>query len=394
MAKMRVTGRFYVFLLLLAAIIVFIVQRTTNGGSGEFAAIYADSATDVRRASAIIVRDESVFSQTQVSRVEYVATEHTLVNVGDPVAYVYSLEYSERLVRELSEVRSNIQSYHKTVLGREIDSGLEVLDLTVKQRALDLKSLVKRTANGNFQKLVSQLEEAMEARRSYMSSNMRSDARLIKYYDEERQKINTISSWRKLESAPMSGVVSFYMDGYESALTVDSLKDLSIAQVRTVLAGQPLSTGNTSRASTDVFRIVDQNKWYLVVLSNDDGWNPVIGLSYSFQVVGYEDLVYSGTVVRVQKTGDTVMTQIEVADPIGPLIYSRSGEVVLGTNISGLSVPSRAIDKINGKTGVWLYDVPGGTFIEVEVLSNDGKTAIILPLREGVLSQGLRVLIK
>ncbi len=394
MAKMRVTGRFYVFLLLLAAIIVFIVQRATNGGSGEFAAIYADSATDVRRASAIIVRDESVFSQTQVSRVEYVATEHTLVNVDDPVAYVYSLEYSERLVRELSEVRSNIQSYHKTVLGREIDSGLEVLDLTVKQRALDLKSLVKRTANGNFQKLVSQLEEAMEARRSYMSSNMRSDARLIKYYDEERQKINTISSWRKLESAPMSGVVSFYMDGYESALTVDSLKDLTIAQVRTVLAGQPLSTGNTSRASTDVFRIVDQNKWYLVVLSNDDGWNPVIGLSYSFQVVGYEDLVYSGTVVRVQKTGDTVMTQIEVADPIGPLIYSRSGEVVLGTNISGLSVPSRAIDKINGKTGVWLYDVPGGTFIEVEVLSNDGKTAIILPLREGVLSQGLRVLIK
>ncbi len=394
MAKKRVTARFYVFLLLLAAIIVFIVQRSMLGGSSEFAAIYDDTATDVRRVSAIIVRDESVFSQTQVSRVEYIATEHTLVNAGDPVAYVYSLEYSEKLVRELSAVRSNIQSYHKTVLGKEIDSGLEVLDLTVKQRALDLKSLVNRAAYGNFQKLVSQLEEAMEERRAYMSSNMRSDARLIKYYDEERQKVSTIENWRILESAPVPGVVSFYTDGYESALTVDSLKDLTIAQVRSVLAGQPLDTSATSRVSTDVFRVVNQNKWYLVVLSYDDDWNPVIGLTYSFQISGYEDLVYSGTVVRVQKTGDTVMTQIEVADPIGPLIYCRSGDAVLGTNISGLSVPARAIDKINGQTGVWLYDVPGGTFVEVEVLSNDGKTAIILPLREGVLSQGLRVLIK
>ena len=139
---------------------------------------------------------------------------------------------------------------------------------------------------------------------------------------------------------------------------------------------------------------MDQNKWYLSVLSADGSWNPVIGTLYNFQLEGYEDLVYSGTVIRVQKTGSTVMAQLEVTDPIGPLIYQRAGNVVLGTNLSGLLVPSRAVSQMNGQSGVWLYDVPGGTFVPVDVLNNDGKNALILPLVEGVIGAGSRVLIK
>ena len=36
-------------------------------------------------------------------------------------------------------------------------------------------------------------------------------------------------------------------------------------------------------------------------------------------------------------------------------------------------VASRALYEQNGQMGVWLYDVPGGTFVPVEVLANDGQ---------------------
>ncbi len=279
------------------------------------------------------------------------------------------------------------------VLGKELDSQLEVYDLNVKQKALELKSLVLRTTHGNLLKLIDQLTDAMEQRRQYMSANMRSDAKLIKYYDDETQKLNSIESWRTARTADRDGVVSFYMDGYESALSVDRLEELSVADMRAVLAGESLD-GSASRTVTPIYRIVDQNKWYLSVLSADGSWNPVIGTLYNFQLEGYEDLVYSGTVIRVQKTGSTVMAQLEVTDPIGPLIYQRAGNVVLGTNLSGLLVPSRAVSQMNGQSGVWLYDVPGGTFVPVDVLNNDGKNALILPLVEGVIGAGSRVLIK
>lgn len=392
MAGKRVTGRFYVFLMLVAAIILFLF-RDSIFGVNEVAVAYNATASDVRRAQAVIVRDEYVQTETQVTRLEYIASEGTLVNKGDGVACVYSLEYSEKLISELNTIRSNIQAYHKIVLGNELDSQLEVYDLDVKQRALELKNLVNRKTHGNFLKLVDLLEEAMEARRQYMSANMRSDTKLIKYYDEETQKINTISGWRSVRGAERAGVVSFYLDGYETVLTPSTLEELTVDDIRTVLAGGALGSG-AGRNETHIFRVVDQTHWFLSVLSTDTSWNPVLGLEYYFQMEGFEDLVYMGTVVRVQKTGSAVMAQLEVDDPIGPLIYQRSGNVALGTNLSGLSVPSRAVAEVNGQYGIWLYDVPGGTFVPVEIISQSGKTTLIRPLADGVVSAGSQILIK
>ena len=83
-----------------------------------------------------------------------------------------------------------------------------------------------------------------------------------------------------------------------------------------------------------------------------------------------------------------------VVDPIGPLIYQRSGRVTLSSELTGLLVVSEALYNQNGQTGVWLYDVPEGTFVPVEVLSNDGNNALIQPLVENALQSGQIVLIK
>ena len=393
MAGKRVTGRFYVFLMLVAAIILFLFRDSIFGVS-QVAVVMQATTSDIRMAQGVIIRDERVQTENQVTRVEYIASENTLVNKGDSVACVYSLEYSEKLITELNNVRKNIQEYHKIVLGNELDAQLEMYDLTVKQRALELKNLVARKTHGNFLKLVSLLEQSMEERRQYMSANMRSDAKLIKYYDEETQKISTISGWRTVRGADTPGVVSFYMDGYENTLTPSTLDDLTADDVRTVLAGGSLKENTSGRTGTNIYRIVNQENWYLAVVSNDTSWNPVIGLNYSFQMEGFEDLYYTGVVTRVQKTGSYVMAVLEVTDPLGPLIYQRSGSVALGTNLSGLSVPSRAIADVNGQHGIWLYDVPGGTFVPVEVISNDGSNALITPLAEGVLGSGSQILIK
>ncbi|MBQ3078778.1 MAG: hypothetical protein IJC48_02095 [Clostridia bacterium] len=392
MAKVRVTGRFYVFLMLVAAIVLFIF-RDSIFTTSESAVVTTSVAKDVRQVKAVIVRDETLYSEKQVSRVEFIAPEHTLVRAGDPVAYVYSLEYSERLINELNNIRKNIQQYHKVVLGNELDSQLEVYDLTVKQKALDLKSLVRRTTNGNFLKLVEQLESSMEERRQYMSANMRSDTKLIKYYDEEKQKISTIDGWRTAKQTDRDGIVSFYLDGYEDVLTVDSMEDFTISKMQTVLAGGSLGD-SSSRTNTDIFRVVNQNNWYMVVLSEDSSWNPVIGNTYTFQMQGFEDLVYTGVVSRVQKSGTTVMAQLAVTDPIGPLIYQRSGIAALGTDLSGFSVPAKAIVKRDGQDGVLLFDVPGGTFIPVEVIHQDGDRALIFPMVEGAIVVGSHVLIE
>ena len=109
---------------------------------------------------------------------------------------------------------------------------------------------------------------------------------------------------------------------------------------------------------------------------------------------GFEDLAFTAAVTSVKQEGGTLLAVFEIDDPIGPLIYQRTGRAMLSTTISGLSITSKAIHEQNGQKGVWLADVPGGTFVPVEVLSDDGRNALIQPLIEGTIDVGSRVLIK
>jgi hypothetical protein len=144
---------------------------------------------------------------------------------------------------------------------------------------------------------------------------------------------------------------------------------------------------------THFFRIINPAKWYVVLLSKDATWNPVNGQTFTVQFEGFEGSAFSGKVVRMLKASGQVMAQLEMDTALGPLLNKRSGKAMIGINLSGLSVPVKAITIQNGQPGVTVSDVPGGTFVPVEVLSSDSQNAIIQPLVEGTLSIGWRVIL-
>ena len=389
--RKRVTGRFYVFLLILAVIAFLIVRPHLDFGSKE-AVIMTANTQYSQMMDCIIIRDETVTTSESTARVEYIATENTLVNEGDTVAYVYTAGYSEGLLQKLEETRSKIQDYHKnTILQNIKDADLERYDTIVDMMVLEFKHLVNHDSKGSLLTAARQLETAMVNRQEYLRANKREDTKLTKLYDEENTRMTSIQSWRKVEKAGRGGVVSFYMDGYENALTPDTLSSLSPADVRTVLGGGKLSSASNNNG---IYRIVNQDRWYVALVADAETWNPVVGQEYYLQMQGFEDLAFTASVTSVQKESGTLLAVFEINDPIGPLIYQRTGKAMLSITISGLSVTSKAIYEQNGQMGVWLYDVPGGTFIPVEVLSNDGNNALIQPLMEGAIDVGQRVLIK
>ena len=187
------------------------------------AIIEPGSASYSQKTDAVIIRDESVFSSGTIARVEYVAMENTLLNAGDTIAYLYSTGYSESELERLEDIRANIQAYHKTILNNIVDNDLNRLDRIVDMRALELKSLVTHQTTGNLLSLVRQLESAMVDRQDYMRANQREDLNLNRLYQDESTRMNSIASWRTEATADEAGVISFYTDGYESALTPDAL---------------------------------------------------------------------------------------------------------------------------------------------------------------------------
>ena len=393
MRRKKVTGRFFLFLLALLVIAFLIVRPRLFPDSKETVIMMAN-ADQRQTVDCVLLRDESVTMSESTARVEYIAAENSWVDEGSNVANLYATGYSENLLNSLEATRKKIQDYHKQLLANIVDSQLQELDQKVNRKAIEFKNLITRQTIGNLKTVASQLETEMVRRQDYLRQNKRGDSKLTKLYDEENARLASIQSWRTVSNADRSGVVSFYIDGYENDLTPDKLNTLSIADVRAVLAGDRLE--NTRKTLNDgIYRIVNQNRWYVAVLYSGNTWTPMVGQdNYFVQMEGFDDLTYTATVHSVQKENDSTLAIFEVRDPIGPLIYRRTGRAQFSITLTGLSVRVEALYNENGQMGVWVYDVPGGTFVPVEVLSTDGSIAMIQPVVEGALQLGQTVLIK
>ena len=393
MRRKRVTGRFFLFLLALL-VIAFLILRPRLFPSSKETVIMMANADQRQTVDCVIIRDESVTLSESTARVEYIAAEDSLVTEGTTVANLYATGYSESLLNALETTRKKIQDYHKQLLANIVDSQLQELDQKVNRKAIEFKNLITRQTIGNLKTVASQLETEMVRRQEYLRQNKRGDSKLTKLYDEENTRLASIQSWRTVSNADRDGVVSFYIDGYETDLTPSTLNTLSIAQVRSVLAGERLE--NTRKTLSDgIYRIVDQDRWYVAVLYAGNTWTPMVGQdNYYIQMEGFDDLRYTASVHSVQKENDTTLAIFEVRDPVGPLIYKRTGKAQFSITLTGLSVRVEALYNENGQMGVWVYDVPGGTFVPVEVLSTDGTIAMIQPMVEGALQLGQTVLIK
>lgn len=393
MRRRRVAGRFYIFIAILLLAIFLVVRPHLNLGGGGEDVIFVWNSAFEQSMDCVFIRDERVESSEAVVRVEYLAKENTEVAQGDLIANLFTTGYSESLLKRLEETRQNIQAYHKTLLGTIVDNTLDRLDTIIDMTAVDFKNLAAQQTRGNLLTVVEQLETAMVNRQEYLRQNKRDDTKLTKLYDEENARLSSIQSWRKQSTAVSGGVVSFYLDGYEQDLSVDLLESLTPADIRTVLAGGEL--GHTAGTRKNgIYRIVDQDKWYTAILADANSWNPVVDQSYYLKLEGFEDLVYTATVTSVQKSSGMVLAIFEIDQPVGPLIYQRTGRATLSIELSSIAVHTKALYSQNGQIGIWVYDVPGGTFVPVEVLSTDGDIALIQATVDGVLQPGQRVLIK
>ncbi|MEG0934769.1 MAG: HlyD family efflux transporter periplasmic adaptor subunit [Clostridia bacterium] len=393
MRRKRITGRFYVFLALVLIGGYFVLRELIPDAAQEAVVTLANDTYSLS-VDALVVRDEVVTSYEGKGRIVYTATEGQAVKAGDPVCEVYSAGYSEKEMEKLESVRQQVRAYHETILDNIVDTKLDALEAKVEESALKLKSLIANKTGGSLLNLEKELEQAMMARQEYLRQNRREDPKLNELYDRETKQMNAISSWRTLAPAPRAGLVSFYLDGYEDYLTVANLASLTASDVKAVLAGKRPETTVAARLQTNVFRVVSNDKWYMVLMSSDAKWNPISGQEFTFQLEGFPDVAYAGTAIQVQKTQSEVLCVLEINGALGPMMNRRSGKAAIGVHLSGMSVPLGAVATQGGQSGVWLLDATGGTFVPVEVLSSDSHYALVSPLTEGTLAVGQRVQIR
>lgn len=385
---------YFVLVGLVLVFAVFLIIRMLAPGQADYAIVQAGSMSSRFTGDAVIVRNEIVQTHDGVSQIDYIVKEGELLERSQLVATVYDSGFSARELKTLNDYRSQIKEKQK-VLMEDVANDSKMLNLLsqVTERGME----VQRMVQGNGGDLVKQeelLKQVIEERQLYMRQKFKEETKLKLLWENETYQLNRISNWTKQYHTNTRGLISFYSDGFETALNTNTYNQYSPTEVRKIYEGNIPQTGQTGgRKTVPIYRLVKQEPWVVLMLCNEQEWMPVEGRSYKMLIESFDNIIVDAMVESFTRSGGELLVRLLIYDTskLPGVMYMRSCKVQLGENVNSLSVPSRAIFQQNGRKGVVMSTQGGEYFTAVEVVSNDGQTAYIIPENPGVLYEGVRV---
>lgn len=380
--------------LIVLAVIAVAAYFIISSRAPKVGVITGGSIGTVYKAEGVIVRDEKTTSAEGLTTVTFYANEGERVPTGGRIADVYATGYSQSDVSKLLNIRKDIKERLKSeLMTLHNDPQLDRLDSTIQGFAADLKLFIDGKADGNLVNVERQLSTTMARRHTYLKDKLYGNTTqsLREAYETESTLVKRIQSRSDTYLAKQECVVSFYTDGYESVLTTENFENITAAQVSSVLAGEEPQLTTAQRGRTSVFREVAPNEWYILLLSHDQTWNPVEGETYSLTLSGVQNAVVGAVVTSKARTGNELLVRMRVQGNVQPVLNVRTVSVeVTDPGSSGLQVPNAALYFQGEQWGVVMAD-GANYFVPVNVVLRTQTSAVIEPLVEGVLYEGLRV---
>lgn len=324
--------------------------------------------------------------------IDYVAQEGSVVYRGDVICYVYSTGYSTKEMTALQDCRDAIKDYQQTLLKSEtnFDQKMIRLETEVIERGLEVRSLVQG-ARGNLGNQETILETAINQRQSYFRSKYSSDMRLNRLYDDETNQQRRIDSWINQTVATQESIVSFYTDGFEYALTPSEYEKYTPSQVRAMINGQRPETSTAARGRTNLYRLVKQNNYAVLMLVRNTNWNPVEGTTYKLVLEQFTNTVVDAQVLSFTRSGGELLLRLAVIGDVRDVLYMRTCQAQLGEYVDCLLVPEGALYTQNNATGVVLISETAQNFVPVTVHRQENGKAYVSPVQTGLLTAGQTV---
>ena len=332
--------------------------------------------------NALIIRDESIFSQNGVQSIEYISSEGQTVQRGDLLCYVYTTGYNDNEINTLQNYREKIKAYQFSLLENEAayDQRLTTLNNDILQKSQEIRNII-HGVRGDLSGLEVTLQTAIEARQSYVQNKYDSDLTLNRLLDDETTQLRRIDSWIKQEMANENAIISFYTDGFEYFLTPEKFFDYTPNQVKDMLKGVLPDEEIENRGKTNLYRLVNDTDYAILMLLENNDWNPIVGSQYKLSLNNSSNDVLDVSLLSYTRTGNLLLLQLAVIGDVKDVFYLRSIQAKIGEYVDCLKVPNRAIYEQNDQIGVVLdaANEGKGSFAPVTILKKENGYTFIRP---------------
>ena len=292
-----------------------------------------------------IIRNEQVQkSENSTNGIYAIVSEGQKVAINEPIFRYYSNSEKD-ITAQMNDLNYKIQNLLEQENSDNNNNSNTSADIKAIESQIEAKISNLNTLN-NYQ----EINEYKKNIDTLISKKIKfigdiTENKEIKNLVKERNELeNKLKKGSEYQKAPMSGIVSYRVDGLESTLSPDNFNAIN----EQYLESLDLKTNQIISASNECGKIIDNFKCYIAVTMNSkEAMEAKTNDTVKIRIANTEE--ESAKIVQINEESGkrTIIFQINKMNDV--LINHRRISVdVIWWDVSGLKVPNQALIQENG----------------------------------------------
>lgn len=315
--------------------IYLLVKQPTNIFTIEEGKLYQEE-TDI---GYVIRKEQVVKGQNYKNGMEQIKSEGERAAKDENIFRYYTIN-EESLKQKIADLDTKIQEVMTN------DQSLTSIDMKALENKIDEKILDINQIN-DVAKLTEYKKEIDElvTKKAKIAGDLSPKGSYLNQLIEERKNYESqLNSGAEYVKAPMSGIVSYKVDGLEEILTPDNFSALS----KKYLEDLDLKTGKIVATSEECGKVIDNFYCYIATITaSEEAKKSEIGQKVKIRLSNNAEV--SAEIVNIVKEDDEdCLIILKLEKQIEELInYRKISFTLIWWYDSGLKVPNQAIVKID-----------------------------------------------
>ena len=312
---------FNIFELVIQPTEVFVIEK------GK---IYSEEIT-----TAYVIRNEQVIQgQNYKNGIYQIKTEGQKVAKEDAVFRYYS-KNEEELVKKIEDLDIKIQ--------QAMDEQTNIYSSDIKLLEKQTTDIINKITKTNNIEEINEYKKNIDdivTKKAKMTGDLSPAGSYIKKLIEERSSYEKeLNSGSEYVNAPISGVVSYKVDGLEEVLSPNDFSNLT----KEVLENIDIKTGQIIATNNESGKIIQNFNCYLAVILNSvEAQNAKLNQTVMLRLSNNKEV--SAKIVNIQNDGNDNIIIFQIDNSVEEFINYRKISIdVIWWSHSGLKVPNSSI---------------------------------------------------
>ena len=326
---------FVLVLIYLIYAVYLLVKEPTDKVMVEKGTLYLEE-TDI----GYVIRDEQVVKGDNYKNgMEQIKSEGEKTAKNESI-YRYYSKNEENLKTQISELDAKIQEALKG------QTGIFSSDIKMLENQLDekIELLSKITDISKITEYKKQINDIITKKAKLSGETSASGSYLKQLYNQRAELENQLNSGAEYIKAPVSGIVSYKVDGLEETLTPNNFSTLS----KEFLENLKLKTGQLIATNDECGKIIDSSRCYIATISDSE--KAKTAQLDSVQVRLSNNKVIDAKIAYIsQENEEETLIILEINKQINELSnYRKISFDLIWWSDTGLKVPNKAIVEQDG----------------------------------------------